>query len=136
MAGFTGMDALIRGMKALPERLKAEAKQTIDNVADQAVGDIQANYGSDRMARGVRKRKAGDIGVKVSSTDPKAHWFEFGTVKRMQYTRKGKNVGKIAPLPTNRNFVSAVIRARKRQYREHEDTLRKAKVPGMDGSAI
>jgi hypothetical protein len=136
MSAFSGLDALIRGMKALSDELKGKAGETIQDVANQMEEEVRSNYvtgPTGNLRKGVGQRRLSPLAIRVHSRAKHAHIYEFGSVLR--HHANGKSVGRMPPLPTNRNFTAAAIKARKKQMVEHEDMLRKLKVPGMEGSA-
>jgi hypothetical protein len=136
MSAFRGMDALIRGMKALPEALKEDAAETIQDVANSMEEEVRSNYvtgPTGNLRKGVGQRRLSPLAIRVHSRAKHAHIYEFGSVLR--HHANGKSVGRMPPLPTNRNFTAAAIKARRKQMDEHERMLKNVKVPGMEGSA-
>ena len=129
--GFEGLDRLIADLQRLPDALKKEAERTIEAAANGMAAQVRQRYPrgqTGNLIKGVAMRKRGPLNYQVVSRAPHANLYEFGSVKR--WRESGATTGSMpeAPSPV---FVPEAVRARKRQYAEHEETLRRMKVTGM-----
>lgn len=120
--GFSGMAELIADLRKLPEALKGEVSKDVHSAADAMVSDLQTNYPSvtGNLRRGVKQETIDPLKVKVRSTAPHAHLYEYGTARNQ---------------PARPTFIPAAIRHRKRMHERFGATLRRIKVSGMTGSA-
>ena len=127
---FVGMPELKAALKALPEKLSAEAGEEIREVAMDAADSIRAAYSRHRvtgnLANGVRvKRKGTATGIpgwQVASTAPHASIFEKGTEARHYITQKNGVKKLVGRMPAAKSFGPIIARYRRFMW-DHLITL-------------
>lgn len=131
--GFDGMEALLRGLRQLPEDLKREARAIVASHTNSMASEVIAEYPEDTgtLTRGVSVEIAPDgLSARVRSRAQHAHLYEYGTVAR-HTSGTGARRGAMESKPT---FVPAAVRHRGRMVRHLRAVGSRVKVDGMDGT--
>jgi hypothetical protein len=140
--GFQGLDALIADLQRLPESMKREAANHITAAADGMESELRQSYArgeTGNLIKGVGQKQIEPLVKQVYSRAKHAHWYEYGTVQRYQYTVGDKSVGSMEPggttNPGQPTFIPSAVRHRKRLHEAFERIVKSIKVRNMTGSA-
>lgn len=132
--GFQGMAQLISALQRLPEQLKTDAHDVVEDAAIDMKAEVDAVYDRHRvtgnLAAGTRIEREGPLRIRVRNRERHVHLFERGTVVR-QTRSTGAHRGAMPARPT---FVPAAVRHRQRMWRRLSALLRRMRVPGMTGT--
>jgi hypothetical protein len=130
--GFSGMAALIEGLRRLPTQLEQDASTHIHTAAETMVAELDNEYPevTGALKRGVKIERVNAFFVRVKNTARHAELYERGTVQRFT-ADKGANRG---TMPAGKVFIPAAIKARAKMDADIIQSVRRAKVPGMTGT--
>jgi hypothetical protein len=130
--GFSGMAALIEGLRRLPTQLEHEASTHIETAADTMVAELLNEYPevTGNLKKGVKKERVNSFFIRVKNTSRHAELYERGTVQRFT-AGTGANRG---TMPAANVFIPAAIKARRHMDEQILQSVRRAKVPGMTGT--
>lgn len=135
--GFTGMDALIRGLDRLGDSVKVEAASIVRSTAHLMRATVRSKYPrgtgvlQDRVIAEELTAAGGGASLrwKVRSKAPHAHLYEEGTVERF-LASNGARRGRMPATPT---FVPEAVIARQRMVGQLIGLVARQTVPGMTG---
>ena len=118
---FEGFDAFRQALQALPDTLREEAADIVQQAAQETGDQLASHYPrkTGTLASRVRvtiERSAGSVRGKVLSQAPHAGIFEKGT--KLRRTRQGWNRGAMPKAPEDQALIPRAIRARRRMVEQ------------------
>lgn len=123
---WDGLEELKRDLRNMPSELSGDASEIVVSAAQEAAGEIRAEYESHRRTGNLANHVKVEViqggqfgaGAIVKSTAKHAHIFENGTQAR--HSAIGANRG---AMPPGHVFIPIVVRKRREMYSELRSLL-------------
>lgn len=127
---FTGMAALLEGLRRLPTQIEAEASHFVHEAAETMAAEVRNEYGvkTGNLVGHVTVTHENPFRSTVKSTARHALMYERGTVER--HWAQGKSTG---AMPKGNVFIPAAIKARAQMVENLTRVVERQTVPGMTG---